>query len=244
MCYICIHNDFSLMMKHNQCLTPEEALDWLVRVATADGLLSPNEQAMIHEFASMYGVNVGEILEMVNQTLPEGKPEVEMIDYRKKNGLLFEKLMVSFLKDGNTFKLLAWTSDKCVNGIYDPANLNPDIHVRQVVNGIMVDYYIECKWHHFWQRDEHGYFYELKSEQLQRYRRFQRNNKRVVFVAYAYGRTGGNPRGIYLVPLHAFRHCRLQKAVADRKYRIEQSAEAFGRYTAHYFATLFAKKKT
>ena len=72
---------------------------------------------------------------------------------------------------------------------------------------------------------------------------FQKKNKRVVLVAYAYGRTGNNPRGIYLIPLHAFRGNRIQKAVADKKYRIKQNAEAFAQYVASYFAALFAKKR-
>ena len=217
-------------MQISKHLTPEETLDWLVRVATADGLLSPNEQVLIREFAEQYSINVDEILEAASKSLVGVKPEVEIIDHRTKNGLLFEELIVSFLKDKSKFKLLSWTGDKYVDGIYDPNNLNPDIHIQQVINGMAIDYYIECKWHHFWQRGEHGYFYEMRPEQLQRYRQFQRDNKRVVLVAYAYGRTGNNPRGIYLVPLHVFRENKLHKAIADKKYKIEQSSEAFAQY--------------
>lgn len=230
-------------MASQKHLTPEETLDWLVKVATADGLLSPNERALICEFAKSYGIKADVILEAASKSLVGNKPEVEIIDYRAKNGLLFEKLIVSFLKDKSKFKLLSWTGDKYVDGIYDNNNLNPDIHIQQIINGMTLDYFIECKWNHYWQRDEKGYFYEMKKEQLQRYRYFQKKNKRVVLVAYAYGRTGNNPRGIYLIPLHAFRGNRIQKAVADKKYRIEQNAESFAQYMENYFATLFAKRK-
>ena len=227
-------------MASQKHLTPEETLDWLVRVATADGLLSPNEKGMIREFTKTYDISDNEMLELA---IFIEKPEVELIDYRAKNGLLYEKLIVSFLKDKKRFKLLSWTGDKYFDGIYAPSNLDPNIHIQQVINKITIDYYIECKWHHFWQRGEKGYFYEIDPGQLKRYRQFARKNKRVVLIAYAYGRTGSNPRGIYLVPLHAFRENRIQKAVADKKYRIEQNAEAFALYMENYFAALFAKKR-
>ena len=171
------------------------------------------------------------------------KPEVEIIDYRAKNGLLFEKLIVSFLKDKSKFKLLSWTGDKYCNGIYDLNNLNPDLHIQQIINGQTIDYFVECKWHHYWQRSEKGYFYEIVPGQLRRYRKFASKNKRVVLIAYAYGRTGDNPRGIYLVPLRAFRENKIHKVVADKKYRIGQNAESFAQYMENYFAVLFAKKK-
>ena len=62
-------------------------------------------------------------------------------------------------------------------------------------------------------------------------------------IAYAYGRTGDNPRGIYLVPLRAFRGNKIHKVVADKKYRIKQNAESFAQYMENYFAALFAKRR-
>lgn len=96
--------------------------------------------------------------------------------------LLYEKLIVSFLKDKKRFKLLSWTGDKYVDGIYDHNNLNPDIHIQQVINGMTLDYYIECKWSNYWQRDEKGYFYEIDPGQLKRYLQFAQKNKRVVLL--------------------------------------------------------------
>ena len=231
------------MTPNKQLLPPEETLDWLVRVATADGLLSPNEKGIIREFARTYNISDNEMLDLASKAIIIEKPEVELIDYRAKNGLLFEKLIVSFLKDKTQFKLLSWTGDKYVDGIYDRNNLNPDIHIQQVINGMTLDYYIECKWSHYWQRGDKGYFYEIAPGQLKRYRQFSRKNKRVVLIAYAYGRTGSNPRGIYLIPLHAFRENRIHKAAADKKYRIEQNAVTFAQYMENYFAALFAKRR-
>ena len=230
-------------MASQKNLTPEETLDWLVKVAAADGLLSPTEKTTIREFAKSYGIKADKILETASQSLAGNKPEVEIIDYRAKNGLLFEKLIVSFLKDKSKFKLLSWTGDKYCNGIYDLNNLNPDLHIQQIINGQTIDYFVECKWHHYWQRSEKGYFYEIVPGQLRRYRKFASKNKRVVLIAYAYGRTGDNPRGIYLVSLRAFRGNKIHKVVADKKYRIEQNAESFAQYIENYFAALFAKRR-
>lgn len=241
-CFFVFVDYSNLKMRKN--LTPEETLDWIVRVASADGLISPNEKNLIREFASSCNLDAEDIIEIASQKMVLEKPEVEIIDYKVKNGLQFEQLMVSFLKDNSTFKLLEWTGDKYVDGIYDLNNLNPDLHIRQVINNVSIDYYIECKWHHFWQRGEKGYYYEMRESQLQRYRRFQREKKRVVLVAYAFGRTGSNPRGIYLIPLHAFRDNKISKTVADKKYRIEQTSEAFTLYMEHFFNQLFSRKST
>lgn len=230
-------------MASQKHLSPEETLDWLVKVATTDGLLSPNERSLIREFAKSYGIKADEMLDAASKSIVAEKPEVELIDYRAKNGLLFEKLIVSFLRDKSKFKLLSWTGDKYCNGIYDLNNLNPDLHIQQIINGQAIDYYIECKWHHYWLLGEKGYFYEINPDQLKRYRRFAQKNKRVVLVAFAYGRTGDTPRGIYLVPLRAFRANKLHKLIADKKYRIEQNAESFAQYMENYFAALFAKRK-
>ncbi|MDY6294052.1 MAG: hypothetical protein SPL78_08130, partial [Bacteroidales bacterium] len=50
-------------MASQKHLNPEETLDWLVKVATADGLLSPTEKTTIREFAKSYGIKADLILE-------------------------------------------------------------------------------------------------------------------------------------------------------------------------------------
>lgn len=230
------------LMKAKTNISPEETLDWLVSLATADGCITASEQTVILDFAASYNLNGDIAIARANAIAGDMHPEVEKIDYRSRNGMLFEKLIVSLLADKNRFKLLSWTGDKFVNGIYDDTNLDPDLHIRQRINDFDVDYYIECKWHHFWQKGEKDYIFEMRPYQLARYRRFQRSNKRKVLVAYAYGRTGDNPRGIYLIPLYAFHNCRITKSVADAKYRIEANADAFTAYMEQYFEAVFYHK--
>ena len=228
-------------MTSQKNISIEEALDWLVNVAAADGLITQSERTVIKSFADSYHINADDILEKASAALSGVKPEVEIIDYKAKNGLLFEQLIVSFLKDKRRFRLQSWTGDKFIDGIYDQTNLDPDLHIRQIINNQAIDYYVECKWHHYWQRGEFGYFYEIKTEQLARYRAFQRKNHRKVLIAYAYGRTGNNPRGIYLIPLNAFHNARITKRVADAKYRIRPTAEAFAQHIENYFSEVFTK---
>ena len=109
------------------------------------------------------------------------RPEVEKIDYRSRNGLLFEKLIVSFLADKSRFKLLSWTGDNYVNGIYDNTNLDPDLHISQHIDSFDVDYYIECKWHHFWQKGENDYFYEMPEKPA-----FPEKGKAPDYLCFAY----------------------------------------------------------
>ena len=56
-------------MASQKHLTPEETLDWLIKVATADGLLSPTEKTIIREFAKSYGIKADKILETASQSL-------------------------------------------------------------------------------------------------------------------------------------------------------------------------------
>lgn len=228
-------------MINPKSISIEEALDWLVNVATADGLITQSERNIIKSFAKSYHINAEDILENASTALSGVKPEVEIIDYRAKNGLLFEQLIVSLLNDKKRFSLQSWTGDKYVQGIYDRTNLDPDLHIRQIINNQTIDYFVECKWHHYWQRGESDYFFEMRTEQLARYRAFQRKNHRKVLIAYAYGRTGDNPRGIYLIPLNAFHNARITKRVADAKYRIQPTVEAFAQYIENYFSEVFSK---
>ena len=122
-------------MNNPKYISVEEALDWLTNVAAADGLLTQSERSVIKSFADSYHINAGDIIDKASTALKGVKPEVEIIDYKAKNGLLFEQLIASFLKDKKRFTLLSWTGDKYVQGIYDQTNLDPDLHIQQ--------------WHHF-----------------------------------------------------------------------------------------------
>lgn len=54
-----------------------DAARWLLKVATADGSISNEEQAVIADFASKYGVNLSEINIAEDEPLPEVDTEAE-----------------------------------------------------------------------------------------------------------------------------------------------------------------------
>lgn len=54
-----------------------DAARWLLKVATADGSISNEEQAVIAEFATKYGVNLSEINIAEEEPLPEVETEAE-----------------------------------------------------------------------------------------------------------------------------------------------------------------------
>lgn len=54
-----------------------DAARWLLKVATADGSISNEEQAVIADFASKYGVNLSEINIVEEEPLPEVDTEAE-----------------------------------------------------------------------------------------------------------------------------------------------------------------------
>ena len=94
------------IMSNQKYISVEEALDWLANVAAADGLIVQSERSAIKSFADSYHINADDIIEKASKALSGVRPEVEIIDYKAKNGLLFEQLIASFLKDKKRFSLL------------------------------------------------------------------------------------------------------------------------------------------
>lgn len=215
-------------MSLSTAITINEALDWLTRMASADGVLSASELKILRAFATKYNIEPDLAVEMARKLAAAvPKPEVAEIDYRELNGRDFENLIAAFISESPVLSLIFWTGDKYHRGVYNDSNLEPDFHIRQMVDGVAVDYYVECKWKHYWQKRGRFYFFEIPQYQLDRYRRFAADEGKIVLIAHASGRSGRNPRALYLIPLHAFEGNIVKKYTADRYYRIPVTATAF-----------------
>lgn len=219
----------------NSCITTQEAAKWLVKMAVADGLLSPKEKDVLAKFVSLYGLQMNPLLEAAEQMHTSDRPEVSMIDYPSKDGMDFEKHVVDYLKTIDDFELLEWTGDKFHEGIYDPRNLNPDLHLRWHKScGVELEFWIECKWRSYWMKDKGGYYLEMNKEQLQRYRLMAKRLRQKVFVVLAIGHTGIEPEHIHIIPLRAFINSRIT-LYAVQKYRIDDTPQAFAKSIKCYF---------
>lgn len=218
--YSCIFARIKRTMTNNatnDMIPVAEALGWLTRMANADGLLSPNEEELLVKFSRAYGLDEHEILEQARQTSSESRPEVELIDYATRNGREFEYHITSYLRGTDQLELLAWTGDKYHQGIYDPSNTNPDLHLRlHQTDGEHVDFYVECKWRHHWMKDEHGRNnWEIGQKQLRHYHYIAREKQQQIFVAFGIGRCGIQPRSVFFIPLSAFVDCRIFRTTAE-----------------------------
>ena len=209
---------------------------WMVKMAIADGMLSPNEELVLAEFAQLSGLQMDALFDMIRKMSPIARPEVSLVDYKSKDGRDFENHIVGYLKESDDLELLEWTGDKYFEGIYDPRNLNPDLHLRwKKDDNTAFEFWVECKWRHHWMKDDTGHYFEMDKEQLRRYRKMAKEMKQKVFVAFAYGRTGNAPREVYIIPLRAFYNSRIMRDSASR-YRIDDTSQAFAAEIKRHFA--------
>lgn len=219
-------------------ITTQDASKWLVKMAVADGLLSPKEKDVLAEFAALYGLQMQPLLETAKQMHISGRPEVSMIDYCSKDGRDFENHVVSYLNEIEDLELLEWTGDKFYEGIYDQRNHNPDLHLRwHKSSGVEFEFWIECKWRSYWMKDMGGCYFEMNKKQLRRYRLMAKRMRQKVFVVLAIGHTGIEPEHIHVIPLRAFINSRITlKAV--QKYRIDDTPHAFAKAIKRQFQHL------
>jgi hypothetical protein len=227
-------------MNKTNMIATEDCMAWMCKLACVDGLLTQSEETVIREFAEEHGADCDELIEKCKELAMRIKPEVERIDYKERNGVEFEKMIVSLLADRQLFKVLDWTGDKYVNGLYAKSNLDPDLHIRQAYNSNHIDYYVECKWRHYWSRDAKRKFFYLPNNQIDRYRRFGHDNHRRIFIAYGRGGTGWEPETLYIIPLERFdENGRIAMEDAEENCRIAATSEAFAGFFNGYFSRLF-----
>lgn len=88
----------------------EQELNILKQMAMADGVLTENEKALFRELLDMTEEETEKFFEEIESELESVQSETEVIDWKKKNGLDFEKYVVGLLPDN--YKNLRWTGDK------------------------------------------------------------------------------------------------------------------------------------
>lgn len=94
-----------------------EAAKWIAEMAGADGEITPNERKVMKSFAETYGVDFSKLVRMSYAISGNNEQEVQYVKANEMKGRQFEEFVVSFLADKSIFRLLAWRSDKIVDGI-------------------------------------------------------------------------------------------------------------------------------
>jgi hypothetical protein len=104
--------------------------------------------------------------------------------------------------DKKYFTIIHWASDKYVNGYYDQSNMNPDILFAFKLHGKTTQFAVECKWRQ--QLSQDGILWAT-TEQVERYKTYERTNNITVFIAIGIGGAAHAPNKLYAVPLRALK---------------------------------------
>ncbi len=166
---------------------------WLVKLAAADGVVSVSERKLLSEFANAFSLDKNALYRMAHGYANNVDiPEVESVSRCEMVGRKFEEFVVKLMSDKSIFRLLAWRSDKIVDGTYAAENLMPDLHLRHRLDVGEVEYFVECK------------FRSLLVDgvldlgpQLNRYRRMSSGE---LFIALGVGGAPSNPDKLYMIP--------------------------------------------
>ncbi|MDE5629368.1 MAG: hypothetical protein K2I69_07390 [Muribaculaceae bacterium] len=145
--------------------------------------------------------------------------------------------MVNLLADWR-LKLLDRTQDAVSTaGVVAESSKNPDLHVQQKRGKGNIDYYLECKYRSRWNDGA----VTFEDWQLDRYRQFQRNNRRKVVFALGVGGTPSNPATLMLIPLDSVKGNTIKQI--ETEFAIEPSPSALVEYMNSYFSKVFYKAK-
>lgn len=160
------------------------------------------------------------------------------IDPAKAKGNSFEDFVINLLADWR-LTLLDRTQDAVSSaGVVAESSKNPDLHVSQKRGSGSIDYYVECKFRSRWDDGK----VQFEKWQIDRYRQFQRNEKRKVIIALGVGGSPSAPRTLMLVPIDSLRNNSVREI--DTKYVVQPNSQAFIEYMNSYFTTVFKNAKS
>lgn len=158
-------------------------------------------------------------------------------DANKTKGDAFEDFVVNLLADWR-LKLLDRTQDhKSTAGVVAESSKNPDLHVEQKRGKGEIDYYIECKYRSRWDKGAVNF----EEWQLNRYRQFQRSQRRKVLVALGVGGSPSSPATLRIVPLDSLVNNSIREI--DTKYAVQPTSSGLVEYMDRYFTDVFKAAK-
>ncbi len=164
------------MIQHNH------DLEILKQMAMADGILTENEKELFRSYFQLTDKEAEDLFQSIEAELECVQSETEVINWKRKNGIDFEKCIVKMLNP-QYYTLQEWTGDKFIDGRFCEANCNPDITVKVNLDKLDVKFAIECKWRmNFF----NGYTRIATEQQLNHYRRFKRNEISPCFLHWVW----------------------------------------------------------
>lgn len=177
----------------------EDAFEGLIQMATADGVLTPNEVKTLKEKAVELGLEYSSFETRINEQVKAKHSEKEtvVIDKNKEKGNEFEAYIASKFSK-NYFKLSSWTGDKYKNGVYAENTTHPDLEVKYDDTKRQGHFAVECKFRSSYFKNGIEW---CKEHQLQNYRGYAKEKGIPVFVAIGVEGTAVDPNDLFIVPL-------------------------------------------
>ena len=114
------------MIQHNH------DLEILKQMAMADGILTENEKELFRSYFQLTDKEAEDLFQSIEAELECVQSETEVINWKRKNGIDFEKCIVKMLNP-QYYTLQEWTGDKFIDGRFCEANCNPDITVKSTL---------------------------------------------------------------------------------------------------------------
>ena len=115
-----------------------------------------------------------------------------------EKGHEFEDYIVRLLQNNKHMKILNRSSDRLVDGKTDEDSKNPDILAElQLDNGNKYRFAVECKW----RGTKSKVINWAKEWQLERYKKYAKENGIEVYIAIGLEGEPGNPKELYIAPL-------------------------------------------
>lgn len=161
------------------------------------------------------------------------KKEENSVESSKDKGDAYEDFVVNLLADWR-LTLLDRTQDAVSSaGVVAESCKNPDLHIQQKRGKGSIDYYLECKYRSNWKDGK----VTFDNWQLDRYRQFQRDNKRKVIFAIGIEGTPSAPSTFMLVPLDSIIGNSVKQI--STQYAVQPNSSALVEYIDNYFTTVF-----
>lgn len=202
-------------------------------MVAADGVVSPKERKLLKEFADTYGLEPSSIIRLAYGFTKEAVQEVEIANPNEIKGRRFEEFVVSLLLVKNKTRLIAWRSDKIINGIYAAETLYPDLEIAQKLDTRTMKYFVECKYRSSWGNGT----IDLSSQFLRYYFHAKKNEKEL-FIALGIGGTPSAPEEFYLIPGRMIGYDKVISRDRFKSYLRNQSTNDCLTYISQYFNQL------
>jgi hypothetical protein len=177
----------------------EEQMSHLIDVAVADGVLTNREVQKIIALANESNMDATDLINEARSRIEKSEEdsETEIIDHIKKSGDDFEKFVVKKFSQ-KYYNVVEWAGDKYIDGIYADTTLHPDLLMELQLKSGNELFYVECKWRKGFDGDKVQF---ARMDQLERYKKFEKEKNIPVFITLGIGGKAGNPEAMYNLPV-------------------------------------------